>query len=113
MGVTQFGITLQGSTDPEDPPVNGRADVDRFADFMRALQPPPRLPEDASAKGGGGTIHQHRLHRLPCLIHPYVEPILSCRRPQAGFPSVVWCGGALSDVIFHRSETSCCMTWVR
>jgi hypothetical protein len=49
MGVTQYGITLQGSTDPEDQPMNGRADVDRFVDFMRALQPPPRLPQDGSA----------------------------------------------------------------
>jgi CxxC motif-containing protein (DUF1111 family) len=52
MGVTQYGITLQSSTDPEDQPQDGRADVDRFVDFMRALQPPPRLPEDASAKAG-------------------------------------------------------------
>lgn len=52
MGVTLYGITLQGATDPEDQPVNGRADVDRFVDFIRALQPPPRLPEDASAQAG-------------------------------------------------------------
>ena len=35
--------------DPEDAvdPMTGKADIDHFADFMRLLAPPPRLPADA------------------------------------------------------------------
>src|ERR1700732_1403881 len=39
MGLTQFGIPLQTASDPEDKTASGRADIDRFADFMRGLKP--------------------------------------------------------------------------
>ncbi len=53
MGVTQFGVTLQTADDPEDSvDSTGRADIDRFTDFMRALQPPPELTETSSAMAG-------------------------------------------------------------
>jgi CxxC motif-containing protein (DUF1111 family) len=51
--VTQFGIPLQVLDDPEDTvDSTGRADIDRFADFMRALAPPSQLPQDDSAQAG-------------------------------------------------------------
>ncbi|HVN29285.1 MAG TPA: di-heme oxidoredictase family protein, partial [Candidatus Binataceae bacterium] len=54
MGETQFGITLEDTASPEDTPdATGRAKFDRMVDFIRALSPPPRLPEDASARQGG------------------------------------------------------------
>lgn len=53
MGVQQYGVTLQTADDPEDTvDSTGRADIDRFTDFMRALQPPPALAETASAMAG-------------------------------------------------------------
>jgi CxxC motif-containing protein (DUF1111 family) len=40
--------------DPEDAvdPATGKADIDRFADFMRLLAPPPPLPLTSAAKAG-------------------------------------------------------------
>ena len=53
LGVTQYGIPLQVADDPEDTTdPDGRADIDRFADFMRAAAPPPELPPSPSAKNG-------------------------------------------------------------
>jgi CxxC motif-containing protein (DUF1111 family) len=53
MGVQQWGITLQTADDPEDTiDSTGRADIDRFTDFMRGLQPPPPLAQSASARTG-------------------------------------------------------------
>jgi CxxC motif-containing protein (DUF1111 family) len=42
--------------DPEDPmhAATGKADIDKFADFMRFLAPPPQLPLTATAKIGAG-----------------------------------------------------------
>ncbi|MFZ0677170.1 di-heme oxidoredictase family protein [Candidatus Binatus sp.] len=52
IGVTQYGITLEdtGIEDTIDP--DGRADIDRFSDFMRALAPPPTIPQNSSALRG-------------------------------------------------------------
>ncbi len=59
MGVTQFGVTLQTADDPEDTvDSTGRADIDRFTDFMRALQPPPELAETSSAMAGRQLFNQ-------------------------------------------------------
>lgn len=53
MGVQQYGVTLQTADDPEDSvDSTGRADIDRFTDFMRALQPPPELTPTPSALAG-------------------------------------------------------------
>ena len=38
---------VEDTTDPD-----GRADIDRFSDFMRGLAPPPTLPQSASAQNG-------------------------------------------------------------
>jgi hypothetical protein len=47
-----YGLPLQdtGVEDPTD--ADGRADIDRFSDFMRGLAPPPTLPQNASAQNG-------------------------------------------------------------
>ena len=47
-----YGVQLEdtGVEDTTDP--NGRADIDRFSDFMRGLAPPPTLPQNASARNG-------------------------------------------------------------
>jgi cytochrome c553 len=47
-----LGVTLEdtGIEDAIDP--DGRADIDRFTDFMRGLAPPPTLPQSSSAAAG-------------------------------------------------------------
>jgi len=40
LGVTQFGITLEDTGIEDQTGPDGRADIDRFSDFMRALAPP-------------------------------------------------------------------------
>jgi Di-haem oxidoreductase, putative peroxidase len=47
-----YGLPLEdtGVEDTTDP--DGRADIDRFSDFMRGLAPPPTLPQNTSAQNG-------------------------------------------------------------
>ncbi len=53
MKKTRFGVALAKADEPEDPTgADGRADIDRFADFMRALDAPPTADEDADAQAG-------------------------------------------------------------
>jgi CxxC motif-containing protein (DUF1111 family) len=52
MGVSQYGIQLETDTLEDPTGDDGRADIDRFTDFMRALAPPPRLPQNSSALNG-------------------------------------------------------------
>jgi CxxC motif-containing protein (DUF1111 family) len=52
---TQYGLQLETSlaNEPEDTAgTDGRADIDRFTDFMRALAPPPTLPPSLSSFAG-------------------------------------------------------------
>lgn len=61
--------------DPEDTtdPATGKADIDLFADYMRFLAPPPRLPftpaarsgEDVFAQIGCATCHQPSMTTAP------------------------------------------------
>jgi CxxC motif-containing protein (DUF1111 family) len=54
-----FGVLLDAKDDPEDATDSGgRADIDRFADFMRALSPPPRIEQSSSAKNGATLFNQ-------------------------------------------------------
>jgi CxxC motif-containing protein (DUF1111 family) len=56
---TQFGVLLDAADEPEDTvDETGRADIDKFADFMRMLDPPPRLAQNASATAGRTLFHQ-------------------------------------------------------
>jgi len=57
-GAKDYGLTLE-DTGIEDPPgTDGRADVDRFTDFMRALAPPPTMPQNSSSLRGGTLFAQ-------------------------------------------------------
>jgi CxxC motif-containing protein (DUF1111 family) len=52
-GVAQFGVLLDAGREPEDTPdATGRAMVDRLVDFIRSLEPPRPLHEDARARHG-------------------------------------------------------------
>jgi hypothetical protein len=56
---SQYGVTLQTAAGVEDgTDSDGRADIDRFADFMRALNPPPILAQDSSAQNGARLFQQ-------------------------------------------------------
>src|ERR1700738_3842567 len=44
-----YGIQLQDTGIEDTTGPDGRADIDRFSDFMRALAPPPTLPQNESA----------------------------------------------------------------
>jgi CxxC motif-containing protein (DUF1111 family) len=58
MNQTQYGLPLQVASSDEDPPdTGGRADVDRFTDFMRAMAPPPQLPSTSSSTHGAQVFH--------------------------------------------------------
>jgi CxxC motif-containing protein (DUF1111 family) len=51
-GIKDYGLTLE-DTGIEDPTgTDGRADIDRFTDFMRALAPPPTMPQTSSSRAG-------------------------------------------------------------
>ncbi len=59
MNQSQYGVLMQisaGIEDTTDP--DGRADIDRFSDFMRALNPPPALAQNASASNGKKLFQQ-------------------------------------------------------
>lgn len=58
VSATDYGLSLE-DTGIEDPTgADGRADVDRFTDFMRALAPPPTLPQNSSAMRGAALFAQ-------------------------------------------------------
>jgi CxxC motif-containing protein (DUF1111 family) len=60
MGNQALLAELDTVADPEDTtdPATGKADIDRFADFMRLLAPPPTLPLNATAKAGRNLFAQ-------------------------------------------------------
>src|ERR1700687_1891588 len=47
-----YGIQLQDTGIEDTTGPDGRADIDRFTDFMRALAPPPTIPQNWSANRG-------------------------------------------------------------
>lgn len=64
--------------DPEDPvdPSTGKADIDRFADFMRYLAPPPRATLTRSALAGADVFLQtgcENCHRAIMLTGPLLH----------------------------------------
>ena len=78
---TQFGVLLDASDDPEDTTdTNGRADIDRFADFQRALAPPPQLQQNASAQAG------HTLFQNIGCAGCHVETITTASNPASFIP---------------------------
>ena len=115
LGQNQFGVLLQtddGIEDPTDP--DGRADIDRFADFMRALDAPPVLSEtchlaagrSCSSKPVARTATRRALRPIP--IPPHLSPL-----PRAGSQSVrrsIWRWPAIPSI---HIPIYCCTTWVR
>jgi mono/diheme cytochrome c family protein len=47
-----YGLPLQDTGVEDTTDADGRADIDRFSDFMRGLAPPPTLPQNASEQNG-------------------------------------------------------------
>jgi CxxC motif-containing protein (DUF1111 family) len=100
---SQFGVVLQTSDDPEDSTdSDGRADIDRFSDFMRGLNPPPTLPPSSSALNGAKLFQQ-----LGC-VGCHAPTLVTASNPASFIPSTS--GGvaisstlnrALSSQVFH------------
>ena len=81
LNVTQFGVLLDANDDPEDETqADGRADIDRFADFMRMLDPPPVLTQNASAQAG-----HTRFTQIGC-AGCHVENITTAANPASFIP---------------------------
>lgn len=103
MGVTQFGVVLQSPDDPEDTvDSTGRADLDRFTDFMRGLQPPPEAPQTADTEAG-----QQLFERINC-SGCHVESITTASNPSAFIPPTIdgkpltsTLNSALTNVTYH------------
>ena len=82
LGQVRFGVVLDAGDDPEDAPdADGLADVDRFVDFMRALEPPPRLGESPDAQAG------HRLFSTTGCAGCHVENLTTAVDPASFVPA--------------------------
>ncbi|MBI1817655.1 MAG: hypothetical protein HYR72_21975 [Deltaproteobacteria bacterium] len=78
---SQFGVVLDTDDDPEDEPDDdGRVDADRFADFMRALAPPPQLAKSGDAHAG------HLLFATIGCAGCHVENLTTAENPAAFIP---------------------------
>ncbi len=80
-GNTQLLAQYDAVDDPEDQvdPATGKADIDKFADFMRFLGAPPPLPLTSSAKAGALVFTQvgcDNCHRATMVTAPNVIPAL-------------------------------------
>jgi len=75
-----YGLPLEdtGIEDPTDS--DGRADIDRFSDFMRALAPPPPLAQNASAQNGS------KLFTSMGCAGCHVQSITTASNPAAFIP---------------------------
>jgi CxxC motif-containing protein (DUF1111 family) len=99
MGKTQFGISLEDTASPEDTiDATGRATVDRMVDFIRALSPPPRLPESASARQGGKIFQA-----LGC-ASCHVETLQTASNPASFVPTTT--GGVAITASLNRDLAS-------
>jgi len=103
MGVQDYGVTLQTADDPEDTiDSTGRSDIDRFADFMRGLQPPPQLAPSPSANAGAMLFNQ-----IGC-AGCHTPSITTARNPASFIPPTISgtgisgnVNGTLSNVTYH------------
>src|SRR5579875_694369 len=95
-GVMQFGVLLDGGHEPEDTPdASGRAMVDRVVDFMRALEPPPQLAEDAQARRGD------RLFSAIGCAGCHVPTLRTAANPSAFIPPTT--GGVALSAALNRA----------
>jgi CxxC motif-containing protein (DUF1111 family) len=84
LGVQQFGVTLQFADDPEDTvDSTGRADIDRFTDYIRGLQPPPEVAQNSMAAAGA------RLFAKIGCQDCHVASITTAGNPAAFIPPTV------------------------
>jgi CxxC motif-containing protein (DUF1111 family) len=89
--VTQFGVLLDAADEPEDPTqADGRADIDHFADFMRMLDPPPRLSQNSDAQAG------HTLFNQIGCGGCHLENVTTSSNPAAFIPKTTGGLGAVS-----------------
>jgi len=103
MGVTQYGVTLQTADDPEDTvDATGRSDIDRFTDFIRALQPPPQLPQNASSMRGQALFNQAGCASCHTpTITTYRNPAAFLAPTIAGTSITSGAARALTNVTYH------------
>lgn len=98
---TQFGVLLDAADDPEDGiESDGKADIDHFADFMRALSPPPRLQETASAQSG------HTLFKNIGCAGCHIENLTTAFNPASFVPKSsggVPMSGSLNMLLSHQT----------
>jgi len=103
MGRQQWGVTLQTADDPEDTvDSTGRADIDRFTDFIRGLRPPPPTAQNASAQTG-----QQLFSQISC-TGCHVPSITTAANPASllsptinGTPVSQNVSQALGNVTYH------------
>jgi cytochrome c551/c552 len=89
---TQFGVLLDAGDDPEDQTDDdGRADTDKFADFMRALDVPPTLQMNGDANAGQTLFRQIGCNGC------HVETIRTADNPSAFVPPTT--GGVAIDPV--------------
>jgi len=90
--------------DPEDQvdPTTGKADIDKFADFMRLLAPPPSLPLSQAGKAGSllfALIGCAACHTRAMLTGPNVIPALDRKLVQLYSDLLLHDMGTLGDGI--------------
>ena len=90
--------------DPEDQidPLTGKGDIDKVADFMRFLAPPPPVPLSASASQGRNIFNQvncHLCHKPTMMTGPHPVPALSNKAVNLYSDLLLHDMGALGDRI--------------
>jgi CxxC motif-containing protein (DUF1111 family) len=78
---SKYGVVLDEDDEPEDEVEDDdRSDVDRFADFMRALAPPPQLAQSGAAQAGHALFNNIGCERC------HVEDLTTAANPAAFIP---------------------------
>lgn len=94
IAATAYGLNLEDTGIEDATDSDGRADIDRFSDFMRALAPPPTLPENRSALRGAALFAQ-----MGCAgCH---TPALTTASNPASFIPATTGGVAISSTLNH------------
>ncbi len=95
------GLETPPNAEPEDPTdPDGRADIDRFADFMRALNPPPST---ASSNSPGALLFA-QVHCADChtpVLHTSSNPAAIIPASTGGVAISASLNQALSNQTFH------------